>query len=274
MISRPVAPLADRTVFAMGGGGFAMEPNNPLLDDYVLSLTRAKEPRILFLPTASGDTTAQINAFQARFGDRSCVTEHLSLFRLRDATGPLDEVVTSQDIIYVGGGSMRNLLALWEAHGLDRLLLEAWRRGTVLAGISAGAMCWFQGGVTCSSGAPEAMPGLGLLEGSLTVHADGEPERLPVWLAGVREGTLPGGWALDDGVGLLIRGHHPARLVSSRPGAGAQRVVAIAGELVRHRLEPELLGDEHEGALGYVDEAVQELRRVRRMRMGMAGERS
>jgi len=273
MIPGPVAPMEERTVFAMGGGGFAMEPSNPLLDDYVLGLTRAKQPRILFLPTASGDTTAQINAFRARFADRTCVAEHLSLFRLRDAKQPLEDAVLSQDIIYVGGGSMRNLLAIWQAHGLDKLLVEAWRRGTVLAGLSAGAMCWFQGGVTRSSGAPEPIAGLGLLEGSLTVHADGEPERLPVWLASVRDGALPGGWALDDGVGLLIRGRRPVRLVSSRPGAGAQRVVAIAGELVRHRLEPELLGDEDQGALGYVDEAVQELRRVRRMRLGMAGER-
>ena len=98
------------------------------------------------------------------------------------------------------------MLAIWQAHGLDRLLVQAWRAGTVLAGLSAGAMCWFQGGVTRSSGAPETIDGLGVLEGSLSVHADGEPERLPVWLAAVREGTLPGGWALDDGVGLLFRG--------------------------------------------------------------------
>jgi dipeptidase E len=269
-----VAALENRQVFAMGGGGFAMEPTNPLLDDFVLSLPRAQQPRILFLPTASGDTNAQINAFRARFADRLCVPEHLSLFRLRDARRPLRETVLDQDIIYVGGGSMRNLLAIWQAHGLDRLLLEAWRRGTVLAGLSAGAMCWFEGGVTCSSGRPGPIEGLGLLEGSLTVHADGEPERLPAWLAGVRDGILPGGWALDDGVGLLFHGRRPTRLVSSRPGAGALRVDAIAGELVRHRLEPELLGDAVGGPLGGVDEAVQELRRVRLLRQGITGERS
>jgi dipeptidase E len=267
-----VAPMADRLVFAMGGGGFAMEPTNPLLDEYVLGLARSKEPRVLFLPTASGDTTGQINAFRARFAGRPGVSEHLSLFRLREARRPLRETVLSQDIIYVGGGSMRNLLAIWQAHGLDRLLLEAWRRGTVLAGLSAGAMCWFEGGVTCSSGRPGPIEGLGLLEGSLTVHADGEPERLPAWLAGVRDGILPGGWALDDGVGLLFRGRRPERLVSSRPGAGALRVDAIAGELVRHRLEPELLGKAHQVGLGGVDEAVQELRRVRLMRRGITGE--
>jgi hypothetical protein len=130
-------------------------------------------------------------------------------------------------------------------------------------------MCWFEAGVTRSSGAPEPLAGLGLLEGSLTVHADGEPERLPVWLAAVRDGTLPGGWALDDGVGLLFAGLDMQRAVSSRPGAGAQRVDQVAGELVRKRLDPELLGGgEAPPALGGIDEAVQELRRVHRMRRG------
>jgi len=257
----------------MGGGGFTMEPTNPLLDDFVLGLARVQLPRVVFLPTASGDTTAQINAFKARFGDRACMAEHLSLFRLRESRRPLEEVVLGAHIIYVGGGSMRNMLAIWHAHELDRLLVEAWRSGTVLAGLSAGAMCWFQGGITRSSGPPEPIAGLGLLEGSLTVHADGEPERLPVWLAAVRDGTLPGGWALDDGVGLLFRGTQLERVVSSRPGASAQRVDAIAGELVHHRLEPAMLGDGAQGALGAVDEAVEELRVVHRMRRGVAGGR-
>ncbi len=265
--------MQERLIFAMGGGGFTMEPSNPLLDDFVLGLTGAKEPRVLFLPTASGDTTAQINAFRARFSDRTCVGEHVSLFRLRETRRPLEEVVRGADIVYVGGGSMRNLLAIWQAHGLDRLLVEAWQAGTVLAGLSAGAMCWFQAGITRSSGPPEPMPGLGLLDGSLTVHADGEPERLPVWLAKVRDGTVPGGWAVDDGVGLLFRGRQLDRIVSSRPGAGAQRVDAIAGELVRQPTVPDLLGDAEQGALGGIDEAVAELRRVHRLRRGIAGGR-
>jgi dipeptidase E len=261
-----------RLIFAMGGGGFTMEPANPLLDDYVLTLARVKEPRILFLPTASGDTTTQINAFYARFGGRSCVPRYVSLFRLGDLERPLEEIVLEQDIVYVGGGSMRNLLAIWQAHKLDEILIEAWRRGTVLAGISAGAMCWFEGGVTCSSGAPEPLKGLGLLEGSLTVHADGEPERLPVWLSNVRSGELPGGWAADDGVGLLFRAGTLERVVSSRPGAGAQRVDAIAGELVRHRLEPDLLGGAPATLAPVLDDDVRELRRVQRLRREMTGE--
>jgi dipeptidase E len=268
MSSRPVVDMNERLIFAMGGGGFTMEPANPLLDDFVLSLADTREPHILFLPTASGDTTTQINAFRSRFAERACVPSSLSLFHLRESTRSLADTVLSQDIVYVGGGSMRNLLALWHAHGLDQLLIEAWQHGTVLAGLSAGAMCWFQGGVTRSSGPPEPIAGLGILEGSLTVHADGEPERLPVWLASVRDGTLPGGWALDDGVGLLFRGENVERVVSSRPGAGAQRVDAIAGELLRKRLDVELLGDGPRAALGGFDEAVEELRRMHRMRRG------
>jgi dipeptidase E len=279
-VSISQTPPEQRLIFAMGGGGFTMEPSNPLLDDFVLSLAPARtsastrEPRILFLPTASGDTTAQIAAFHARFADRHCVAEHLSLFRLHELRRPLEEIVLSQDVLYVGGGSMRNLLAIWRAHDLDRLLISAWRSGIVLAGISAGAMCWFEGGITRSSGQPESLAGLGLLEGSLTVHADGEPERLPVWLAAVRDGALPGGWSLDDGVGLLFAGTRLQRIVSSRPGASAQRVDQVAGELVRNRLAPELLGATGPAAAPpSMDEDVQELRRVQRLRRTISGPR-
>jgi peptidase E len=273
MSARAPVPEHERLIFAMGGGGFTMEPQNPLLDDYVLSLARAESPRILFLPTASGDTSAQINAFRARFAGRTCEPEHLSLFRLRESRRSLREIVLEQDVIYTGGGSMRNLLAIWRAHGLDALLIEAWERGTVLAGLSAGAMCWFQWGITRSSGPPEPLEGLGLLEGSLTVHADGEPERLPVWLSHLRDGSLPGGWALDDGVGLLFHGGTLDRIVTSRPGTEALRVDAIAGELVRRRIQPELLGSRASDPLGGYDDAVEELRRVHRLRRGTGGRR-
>jgi peptidase E len=225
----------------MGGGGFTMEPDNPALDDFALSLTGAREPRVLFLPTASGDPAAQIQAYQQRFGGRACRAEHLSLFRLHGSTRSVFDVIADQDLVYVGGGSMRNLLAIWRAHALDEYLVEAWRRGVVLVGLSAGAMCWFEGGITKSHGPPTPIAGLGVLPGSLTVHADGEPERLPVWLDAVRTGTLPGGWAADDGVGLLYRGAELERVVSSRPAAGALRVDAVGGELVRRRVQPELL---------------------------------
>ena len=249
----------------MGGGGFAMEPDNPVLDDLVLELTGAPEPRILFLPTASGDPAAQIAAFHDRYADRACAPAHLSLFRLHGMRRTLRDVLLEQDAIYIGGGSMRNLLAIWRAHGLDALLVEAWERGVVLAGLSAGAMCWFEGGITRSSGPPQTIAGLGLLPGSLSVHADGEPERLPAFLEAVRSGALPGGWAVDDGVGLLFVHGAFVRAVASRPGAGAVRVDAVDGELVRARVEPELLGAAPAG-MPPPGADVSELRALLRMR--------
>jgi dipeptidase E len=262
---RPIVAEERRTILALGGGGFTMEPDNPALDELVLDLTDAREPHILFLPTASGDPAGQINAFRARFGGRACVAEHLSLFHLHGSMRTLEEIVLSQDVIYAGGGSMRNLLAIWRAHGLDELLVEAWRRGTVLAGISAGAMCWFEGGVTKSSGPPEPIEGFGVLPGSLSVHADGEPERLPAWLESVGNGVLPGGWAADDGVALLFRGRRMKGAFSSRPGASALRVDAVDGELVRQRIEPELLGACLTGP-GPPSDDILELREVQRLR--------
>jgi peptidase E len=259
---------APRQILAMGGGGFTMEPDNPALDDFVLTLTPRAEPRVLFLPTASGDTTAQITSFYGRFA-RAASATHLSLFRRHGSARSLADIVLEQDVIYVGGGSMRNLLAIWEAHGLDELLVEAWRRGIVLVGLSAGAMCWFAGGVTRSAGPLETIRGLGLLPGSFSVHADGEPERLPVWLAAVRSGELPGGWAADDGVGLLFRGTRMVRVVTSRPGTAALRVDAVGDELVRHRIEPQLLGagTPRLGSRPIPDD-VRELRELRELRAG------
>jgi peptidase E len=257
-------------IFAMGGGGFTMEPDNPALDDFILSLVPTREPRVLFLPTASGDPAGQIAAFHERYGGRACRPSVLSLFRLHGSRRTLPEIVLEADVLYIGGGSMRNLLAIWRAHELDRLLRDAWERGIVLAGLSAGAMCWFEGGVTRSSGPPAPIDGLGLVPGSLTVHADGEPERLPVWLEAVRSGALPGGWAADDGVGLLFEGTALTRVVSSRPGALAMRCDAIGGELVRQRIEPELLAAGPPSRRGASDDVL-ELREVTRMRRKLGG---
>lgn len=214
----------------MGGGGFTMEPQNPALDHFLLTLLQRREPRLLFLPTASGDPQEQLHRFHLAYDGTGCTTTVLSLFRLHELTASLEEVILAQDLIYVGGGSMRNMLAIWREHGLDVLLRQAWERGTVLAGLSAGAMCWFEGGITKSGGRPAPVKGLGLLRGSLTVHRDGEPERLPVYRQAVRDRALPPGWAADDGVGLLFEDERLVRAVSSRAGAGAARVEADGSE--------------------------------------------
>ena len=229
----------------MGGGGFTSEPHNPALDDFILSLARAREPRILFLPTASGDPNGQIAAFRSTFGERACHARHLSLFRLEQDPHDLRALILGQDVIYVGGGSMRNLLAIWREHGLDAIMREAWASGVLLAGISAGAMCWFAHGITRSTGRPEPAPALGFLPGSLSVHYDGDPIRRPAYLDAVGRGAIPGGYGADDGVGLLFEDDALVRIVTSRPGTHAYRVQRRTGDgaqaVLETQLEPELL---------------------------------
>jgi dipeptidase E len=161
-----------RRILAMGGGGFTME-RSPALDKFVLTLAGKPVPKVCLLPTASGDQREQVTRFHERFGSWPCEPSTISLFHLgRDRIDPVAHLL-AQDAIYVGGGSMRNMLAIWREHGIDQAMREAWRAGVVLAGLSAGAMCWFEGGISMSGGAPEVVRGLGLLAGSLSVHLDG-----------------------------------------------------------------------------------------------------
>ncbi len=248
-----------RTIFAMGGGGFTMDPHNTVLDEYILGLARRPIPRVCFLPTASGDPLDHITRFYEAFSDLPCEPTDVSLFRLGRRPVDLRALLHAQDIVYVGGGSMRNMLAIWRVHELDAILRECWARGIVLAGLSAGAMCWFQGGVTTSAGRPAPAPALGLLPGSLSVHADGQPDRAPVFREAVRTGVLPGGWLADDGAGLLFRERELESVVAARPGATATRVDCVEGELHETRLVPDLIAPVPRG----VPADVRELRALR-----------
>ena len=211
----------------MGGGGFTMQERSPGLDQLVLSLTGKPVPRICFLPTASGDPREQTTRFYERFAGWPCEPSILSLFHLgRDRIDPREHLL-AQDVIYVGGGSMRNMLAVWREHRVDTAMREAWEAGVVLAGLSAGAMCWFRGGVTMSGGAPAAVAGLGLLEGSLSVHLDSEPERLPVFREAIASGRLESGYAADDGAALVFAGD---RLESCVTSSAAARVLRVAAD--------------------------------------------
>jgi peptidase E len=179
----------------------------------------------------------------------------------RPAPVDLRALLHAQDVVYVGGGSMRNMLAIWRVHELDAILRECWARGIVLAGLSAGAMCWFRAGITKSRGRAEPVAGLGLLPGSLSVHYDGEPERRPVYLEAVASGAVPEGFGADDGVGLLFRDGRLERVVSSRPAAGCVRVKRAGDRAVEQEVPVELLADRE--PLVAVDPDVREFRATR-----------
>ena len=240
-----------------------MDDPSPALDAFVLALTGKPVPKVCFLPTASGDPRDQVTRFHERFGGWPCEPSIVSLFHLaRDRVDPVAHLL-AQDAIYVGGGSMRNLLAVWREHGIDRALRQAWESGVVLAGLSAGAMCWFGGGISMSAGAPAPVRGLGLLDGSLSVHLDGEVQRLPVYRAAVAAGELAPGYAADDGAALLFEGLELAECVSSRAGARVLRVQPDGrGGVVERALAVRLLPDADE-AMRVENAVVGELRDLR-----------
>jgi peptidase E len=233
-------PTRPPQIVALGGGGFSMEKDGSLLDDYVLALAEASRPRVCFLPTASGDAGHYVVRFYRRFST-DCEASHVSLFRRDQGTGGVeDDLAThllAQDLIYVGGGNVVSMLGAWRAHGLDAILREAWRRGIVLCGPSAGSLCWFEQALSAFHGAPRLIRGLGLLPYSNCVHYDAEQARRAEYHRFVADGMMPG-YAVDDGVALHFLGTSLERVVSSREHGHAYRVEpAGAGEVLETRLE-------------------------------------
>jgi peptidase E len=200
-------------------------------------------PRICHVGTATGDDPARVAGFYGAFADRDVAVSHLSLFPM-PTVPDLRAHLLAQDVVWVGGGSVANLLAVWRVHGLDDVFREAWQAGVVLAGVSAGSLCWHQGGTTDSFG-PDLRPvtnGLGLLPCSNGVHYDSEAQRRPLYHRLVADGTLPAGYATDDGVGLVYRGTELVEAVADRPGKAAYRVErGPDSTAVETRIEPRRL---------------------------------
>ncbi|QOR66447.1 peptidase E [Cytobacillus suaedae] len=212
-----------KQIIAMGGGGFLMEPENPLLDTYILNQSGKKNPKVCFIPTASGDSENSISRFYTFFENQECLPSHLSLFR--PPTRDLESFILEKDIIYVGGGNTKNLLALWKEWGLDVILKKAWERGILLAGLSAGSICWFEEGVTDSYGdGLEPLKCLGFLEGSNCPHYDGEKDRRPSYQDFVDSRKIGPGLAADDGVAFHFIDKEIHTIISSRPNAKAYKV--------------------------------------------------
>ncbi|MEA2488800.1 MAG: dipeptidase [Acidobacteriota bacterium] len=218
-----------------------MEPRNPRLDLWLLSLTRRPRPRVLFVPTATGDSKDYIRRFYKAFDRLPCEPQHLQLFN-RTAVNVREPILAS-DLIFVGGGNTANLLAVWRVHGVDRALREAWENGVVLAGVSAGAICWFEAGVTDSFGLnlQPLTNALALLPGSFCPHYDGDPARRPAFHRLVAEGALPDGLAADDGAAILFEETSIADVVRSRPRVAAYRVTRNDDGALEERLEARLL---------------------------------
>lgn len=222
-----------KTIFALGDAS----PADAAINRYLVSLVEKSGPTICFVGTASGDVDGYAQRISEAFASLDAVTKHLNLFRL--PTSDVRGFVLDSDIIYVGGGNTRSMLAVWREWGVDTILREAWEAGIVLCGPSAGANCWFEQGTTDSiPGKLTRVDGLGFLPYSHSPHYDTEPMRRPGYHRMVRDGTLKAGYAADDLVGLLFHGTTLTEVVSARAQAQAYWVERVDDAAVETPLKP------------------------------------
>ncbi|MDA8062059.1 MAG: peptidase E [Actinomycetota bacterium] len=220
-----------------------------VLHGFELAGVEGRRPRLAVVGTAGGDQ-AQRLAWTYDAGRAAGVeVSHLALFPMPNTADPAG-LLGEADLVWVGGGSVANLLCLWRLHGIDVLMRQLWEAGVVLGGVSAGSICWHVGGTTDSFG-PDlraVTDGLGLLPYANGVHYDSEAQRRPLFQHLVAEGELPEGYATDDGVGLVYRGTQLVEAVSEVRGKGAYHVRALDGTAAEERIEPRLLPGAHLGS--------------------------
>jgi dipeptidase E len=232
-----------RRILALGGHDFDRRVGNDAICDLIVELADSQRPRICLLPTASGDPDDQIARFRRAFAERDCAPQVISLFRLGENPIDLRAELLGQDVIYAGGGSMVNLVAVWRAHGLDEILRECWREGILICGQSAGAMIWFQAGITSSQGEPALAAGLGLLPGSACVHYLTEPVRRRRFLRAIGSGELQSGLGLEDQTGALFEDTELAETISARDGAEVWEATLDGAGVIETELDSRRLED-------------------------------
>jgi peptidase E len=234
-----------RHIIAIGGGMLWPEGQVPTHLENALRLTGLREPRLCVLNTAVGDDPRSTMLMYDRLAGHPARVSHLALFPMPNVRDP-EDLLLSQHVIFTGGGSVANMVAVWRVHGLDVILRKAWQAGIVLTGSSAGGICWFEGGTTDSFGRElrAFTDGLGLLPGSYCPHYDSEPGRRPLYHRLVADGTLPGGIACDDGAAAHFTDDALTELIADRPTAGAYRVAAAAdSEVTETPLDTRFLGN-------------------------------
>ncbi len=259
-----------RRLLCIGGHDFSARPEDRALTDLIASLAGDGDRRVCLVPTASGDAAEQSFRFHAALADRGCSPSELSLFRLGTRPLVLRDHLLAQDVIYVGGGSLVNLLAVWEAHDLGAILRLAWEQGVVICGQSAGAMCWFEVGITKGSGVARIAAGLGVLPGTCCVHYRSEPDRRKLLLESV-EGGVPGGYGIDDHAALMWTERELSGVYSARPGATVHRVQWTEGRVVETRLTPTALVPSEPGTR--TSPEIDEFRSLRRRNQRLARSR-
>ena len=200
-----------KNIVAIGGGGFGRSIGTLEIEKYIISLVKKKRPKICFIPTASGDNDLYKLSFYRAFSELECVTGHIDFF---SRTENLEKKVLKQDIIYVGGGNTKSMLAVWRDWHLPEILRNAYNKGIVMSGVSAGAICWFEEGITDSyANKLEIIDCLGIVKGVACPHFDEEEERKPYVLDLIKKHLIKSCICIEGNCALHIQNDNEYRSI-------------------------------------------------------------
>ena len=224
-----------RQIIAIGGGGFGREIGDLLIEKYIKDQSPADIPKICFIPTATGDDQGYIDNFYKAFDSLGCSTSHINLFK---RTIDLRSHIFEQDIIYVGGGNTKSMLAVWKDWDLDIILKEAYEKGVIMSGVSAGAICWFEKGITDSWSDHQAtLDCLGFVKGICCPHYDEEPERIPYVKKSLLGEDFKSCLAVEGYAALHLVDDTPKYSVSFKAGTNCHNVKNINGSIVHEIID-------------------------------------
>ncbi|HJL80441.1 MAG: peptidase E [Gammaproteobacteria bacterium] len=211
-----------RQIIAIGGGGFGRNPGEGIIEGYILDQSETDKPKVCFIPTATGDDEGYKESYYSTFSMFDCDPLHLDFFK---RTPDLERLILDQNIIFVGGGNTKSMLAVWKEWGLDKLLKVAYEKGTIMCGVSAGAICWFDSGVTDSWAEDlKLMDCLGFIEGACCPHFDEEPERRPIVHQMIESQVMDACIAIDGGCALHLINEVPHHSIVFSEKKNAYRV--------------------------------------------------
>lgn len=222
-------------IIAIGGGGFGRNPKHNKIEKYILSQANKEKPNIVFIPTASAEDKSYIVNFYSCFSKLNCDPSHVTFFQ---RTPRLDSILNKADIIYVGGGNTKSMLAVWREWKLDKLLLKAYKRGAVLSGVSAGAICWFEQGITDSWASNlNPMECLGFLKGMACPHYQEEKDRRPSVHEMLKKGNAVPGYAIDGGAAVHFRNGEYYRSLQFYPRSNVYKVSFVDKEIEENKMD-------------------------------------
>lgn len=231
-----------KQVVALGGGMFSMEPENGLLDKYILNLVLKERPKICFLGTASNDGKEYSDMFYNFFEKQSCEPSHLSFL---NPPKNIEAFIMDKDIIHVGGGNTKLIMETWKKFGVDKIMKKAWEAGIILTGMSAGAICWFEDGITNPSpGILHRLECTGILKGSFCPHYDDRVELKKSFHKLILEGTIKEGYGVEDGAAIHFVGQEAVKVITSRPGVTAFKVKKVRNKISETTMKSIYLGKE------------------------------